>query len=212
MVEERDKSGGYLLNRIRRVRELMETIPRSFNPNQYENNDNYLSYYHTLGNELCEQFDRLDYVFVCVSSGGTITGLSLRLKEKFPQVMIIAVDVEGSLIFDDKPKVRKISGLGSSMRTAIIDKAHIDDVLILSQEEIVKGCHCLLNEQGILAGASSGAVYEALKTYNDRYHINNAGNVSVLIIPDSGNAYISSIYNHEWVKRNLQYKDHEIPG
>lgn len=209
-VEERDKTGGYLLNRIKEVKRLLKIIPGSFNPNQYENEDNYLSYYHTLGPEICAKFSQLNHVFIAVSSGGTIIGLSLKLKEKYPGIKIIAVDVEGSLIFDNKPKSRSISGLGSSMRTALINKALIDDVIILSQWDIVKGCHALLNEQGILGGASSGAAFRAMNVYNDKYNINTDTNTSLLIIPDSGNTYVNSIYNEEWVEKNIQCLDYEV--
>jgi 2,3-diaminopropionate biosynthesis protein SbnA len=209
-VAERDETGGYLLNRIREVKRLLKVIPGAYNPNQYENEDNYLSYYHSLGKEICHNFGKLDHVFVSVSSGGTITGLSLKLKEKFPAVKIIAVDVEGSLIFDNKPAVRNLSGLGSSMRTALIDKALIDDVMILSQGDIVQGCHALLKQQGILGGASSGAVFKAAMLYHLKYGINNHTNINLMIIPDSGSTYVSSIYNEEWVQKNIQYLDHEV--
>jgi 2,3-diaminopropionate biosynthesis protein SbnA len=212
-VEEPDQTGGYLLNRIKKVKELLEIIPDSYHPNQYENEDNFLSYYHGLGPELCKSLSRLDYVFVSVSSGGTVTGLSLCLKEKFPNVNIVAVDVEGSLIFQNKAfKSRKISGLGSSIRTSIIDKALIDDTVILSQQEIVKGCQLLLQNEGILAGASSGAAYFAQKLYNDRYHIDNAKNVNVIIMPDSGNAYVDSIYNPAWVGVNIHLLNYAQTG
>ncbi|SKA44793.1 cysteine synthase A [Chitinophaga eiseniae] len=209
-VEERDETGGFLLNRIREVQRLVKTVPGAFNPNQYENDDNYLCYYHTLGREINNNFGRLDHVFVSVSSGGTITGLSMRLKEKFPRLKIIAVDVEGSLIFSDKPAVRRLSGLGSSMRTAMIDKALIDEAMVLSQWDIVQGCHSLLKEQNILGGASAGAVFRAMQLFNEKYHINNGGNINLLIIPDNGSAYMNSIYNETWVKANIQNIHHEV--
>lgn len=200
-VTEKDETGGYLLTRIKTVKEYVSKISNSYNPNQYENKNNYLCYYNTLGEELCNSFDHLDYAFISVSSGGTITGLSLRLKEKFRNIKIMAVDIEGSLIFHKKPKVRKISGLGASFRTPILDNAMIDDVIILSQSEIVIGCNKLLSEHSIFAGGSSGAAYlGAIKTFEKTPNLK--GN-AVFICPDKGNAYTDNIYDNDWVNNNI---------
>lgn len=203
-VSERDETGGYLLNRIKVVKQLIKDIPNSFHPNQYENEQNFLAYYNSLGIELNDSFNRIDYVFAAVSSGGTIAGVSLRIKEKFPQAKVVAVDIEGSLIFNSIPKRRHISGLGASLRTPIIDRAVIDEVMILTEEEIVAGCKELLNEQGMFAGGSSGAVYKACK----KKFANEPGREKnvVLIFPDDGNGYMETIYNPAWVQANITEK------
>ena len=148
-VQKPDSTGGYLFSRIKMVKQLCSKSHNMFWTNQYENPDNYLAYYNTLGSEICDAFTKLDYVFVSVSSGGTITGISLRLKEKFENVKIIAVDVEGSLIFQSVPSQRYISGIGSSMRPSIIDKAVIDDVVHVSQKNMSYAAHDLLREQSL---------------------------------------------------------------
>ncbi|MGB8194270.1 MAG: pyridoxal-phosphate dependent enzyme [Chitinophagaceae bacterium] len=204
-VKEKDATGGYLLTRIDTVQQFLRENPGSYNPNQYTNEDNYLSYYHTLGKELCDSFSRLDYAFMAVSSGGTITGTALRLKEKFPDVKIIAVDVKGSLIFDNKPQERRISGLGASMRSPILDLAPIDDVMILSQMEIVRGCNNLLNEHGIFAGGSGGAAYYAAASYLKKLNKSNVN--AMFICPDKGLAYLDNIYNKEWVNTYIKEKE-----
>lgn len=81
-----DKNGGYLLNRIQKVKELKDEITNSYWVNQYENPLNASAYYHSLGKEICFQIDEIDYVFLGVSSGGTITGVSKKIKENFPNV------------------------------------------------------------------------------------------------------------------------------
>lgn len=210
-VREKDKTGGYLLNRIERVRELIAEYSPAYNPNQYQNPYNYLSYYHTLGEEICSRFSTLDYIFIAVSSGGTITGLSLRLKEKFRDIKVVAVDVEGSLIFSDKLKDRCIPGIGAGLRTSTVDKALIDDVIILSQTDIIQGCLDLLHHQTIFGGGSSGAVYHAAKLYLKKLKRKDA--TALLIFPDKGNAYLDTIYNPAWVNRYITNKemiDHEI--
>jgi 2,3-diaminopropionate biosynthesis protein SbnA len=200
-VTERDETGGYLLNRLTVVRNYLENNPNSFTPNQYENPNNYLAYYHTLGEEIIEQLSDLDIAFISVSTGGTITGLSNRLKEQFPRITIIGVDVEGSLVFTNTPAIRKISGIGASIRTRLLDQARIDDFIILSQAEIIQGCHDLLNEHNLFMGASSGAAYAAsnrvLRTINKK-------NIKALFIsPDGGNSYIDTIYNRDWITQNI---------
>ena len=200
-ISEPDKTGGFLLNRIAAVRKYLKEHENAYTPNQYENPNNYMAYYHSLGDEIGDKFAKLDYAFISVSTGGTITGLSNRLKEQYKNIVIIAVDVEGSLIFSDKPKIRKISGMGASLRTAFFDKAIIDDFIILSQAEIVQGCQDLLTEHNLFLGSSSGAAYAAankvLKKMNKKT-IN-----AIFISPDAGISYLDTIYNNEWVAKNM---------
>ena len=118
-VQQMDQTGGYLLSRIHKVNEILEQNDNAYNINQYQNPNNYMSYYNTMGNEICNSFEKLDYVFAAVSTGGTVTGLSLRLKEKFPNVKIIAVDIEGSLAMGGSPKKRSISGMAITFAPAL---------------------------------------------------------------------------------------------
>jgi cysteine synthase A len=198
-VQQIDNTGGYLLTRISTVQEICATDCRAFWTNQYGNPENYLAYYHGLGVEICEAFDRLDYLFIGVSSGGTITGVSRRVKEKFPAIQVIAVDVEGSVIFGQKPQKRYVSGIGSSKVPPILADALIDDVVFVSQADIVRGCYDLLDELSIFGGASSGAVYAAIKTYLGRKAARRTP-TALFLCPDRGNAYLDTIYNGEWQK------------
>jgi len=200
-VTEKDQTGGYLLNRIRTVKEFVRNNPNCYNPNQYENPCNYLSYFYTLGVEICNSFDRLDYLFISVSSGGTIIGLSRRLKEKFPDLTVVAVDVEGSMIFDDKQMVRKLPGIGASMRSPLFDKASIDRVVILSQTQIVEGAYELLKEQALFVGPSAAAAYVGAKICLKDIADKDA--VSLFISPDHGSSYLDTVYNPEWVQKNI---------
>lgn len=201
-VTERDETGGYLLNRIKTVQNFLVQHPNTFTPNQYENANNYLAYYHSLGEEICNSFSKLDYAFISVSTGGTITGVSMRLKEKFKNIVIIAVDVQGSMIFCNEPKIRKITGMGASKRSVLFDNALIDDFAILSEPDIVKGSHELMLKHNLFLGASSGAAFFAAKTILEK--LNNPHANAVFIAPDAGYAYLDSIYNNEWlIKNNL---------
>jgi cysteine synthase A len=200
-VKDRDETGGFLLNRIKVVKEFLTANSNAYNPNQYQNPDNYLSYYHTLGNEIGSSFTRLDYAFISVSSGGTIIGLSTRLKQLFPKIKIIAVDIEGSMIFSDNKKFRHLSGIGASMRSPLMDNALIDDVIILSHLDIINGAHELLNRHAIFSGASSGAAYIAARNYL-KYHCHTYDN-AVFISPDSGDSYLDTIFSDNWIKEKI---------
>jgi N-(2-amino-2-carboxyethyl)-L-glutamate synthase len=201
-VNERDETGGYLLNRIKAVKKFVAGNSNVFNPNQYQNDDNYLSYYHGLGSEICHYFKKLDYAFISVSTGGTLAGVSIALKEIFPDIKIVAVDVEGSMIFENKIKPRRITGIGAGIRTCMIDKAIIDDTVILSQKQIIDACHELTREHSLLVGASAGAAYYAATSTlkNERNKDANA----LFITPDAGTSYLDTIYNKDWVTNNIE--------
>lgn len=200
-VVDPDSYGGYLLNRIKKVKELQSSISNSYWVNQYENPLNAEAYYNSLGNEICSQIKYIDYLFVGISSGGTITGLSRRLKESFPNAKIIAVDVEGSAIFPGSmPKKRFIPGIGSSMKPSILQHAFIDDVVIVDEAVTFNACHELLKNHSIFAGGSSGSVMASIVKFFNNRNLDGAVNV-VAIFPDRGERYFDTIYNDEWVRK-----------
>jgi cysteine synthase A len=197
---ERDEFGGYLINRINIIKDLLAQKKNLYWVNQYENPLNAMAYYETLGNEICNFTDKIDYFFIGVSSGGTITGLSMRIKEKYPSAKIIAVDVDGSIIFGGEPKKRIIPGIGSSIIPKILQQSHIDDVVIVSERETIDCCHELLHKYYLFAGGSSGSVYAAIKKYFSECKINEPTNV-LTIFPDRGDRYVTTIYDECWCKK-----------
>jgi N-(2-amino-2-carboxyethyl)-L-glutamate synthase len=208
-ITEADDCGGYLLNRLKKVAELQEENPNVYWINQYGNFLNAEAYYNTLGNEICDALDRIDYIFVGVSSGGTITGISRKVKERFPAAKVIAVDVVGSVIFGGEAKKRNIPGIGSSKVPKILKYAKIDDIVLIDELSAVKICHKLLKEAFIFAGGSSGTVVSAIQNYFQDRRIDKSTNV-VAIIPDRGERYYDSIYNMEWcdkIQTNLRNED-----
>ncbi|WP_078557203.1 2,3-diaminopropionate biosynthesis protein SbnA [Bacillus alkalicellulosilyticus] len=196
-----DEHGGYLLNRIKKVNELCTSYPNSYWINQYANPYNAEAYYMTLGQELCDELEEIDYLFVGVSSGGTITGLSQRIKEDNPNCKIIAVDVKGSVIFGDKPKKRLIPGIGSSMVPEILNQAIIDDYVHVDELAVIDSCHELLKNHMVYAGGSSGAVFAAVKVYLERISKPGMNAKIVTIFPDRGDRYSSTIYNNKWISK-----------
>lgn len=198
-ITEPDERGGYLLNRIKKVKEIVQNTDNIYWINQYENPLNAQAYYNSLGNEICLEIPRqkLDYLFMGVSSGGTITGVSQKVKKKYPNAQVIAVDVDGSVIFGGKSRKRFIPGIGSSLRPKILDSANIDDVISVDENETVASCIELLEKYNIYAGGSSGSVYAAVNKYFQIHKVDKPVNV-MCVFADKGERYITTIYNAEW--------------
>lgn len=196
-VTNADAKGGYLLTRIEKVKELQRTIPNNYWVNQYENPLNARSYYDSLGKEICFQASHIDYVFMGVSSGGTITGVSKKIKENFPDCKIIAVDVEGSVIFNRPASKRYIPGIGSSMVPKILADACIDDVVITDETATIDECYSLLKEHSLFVGGSSGSVIAGMKSYFRDRNITDDVNV-ITIFPDRGERYFDTIFDKSW--------------
>ncbi|MFF2886923.1 2,3-diaminopropionate biosynthesis protein SbnA [Paenibacillus sp. NPDC057967] len=198
-VMERDENGGFLLNRLKKIRELQEQFPNSYWINQYQNPYNSEAYYETLGKEIVNQMPELDYLFVGVSSGGTITGLSQRIKNDLPHCKIIAVDVEGSVVFGGSAKKRFIPGIGSSLVPPILENARIDDIVIVNEVSSINNCHELLHSHGIFVGGSSGSVVSAVKTFFKGKKFNKPPKV-MGIFCDRGDRYATTIFNRSWIE------------
>ena len=187
-ITELDNTGGYLLNRLKFVNEYKSVNANVFHPNQYENENNYKGYYKMVS-EISKEFNTLDYVIIAVSTGGTLTGISKKIKTFFPNIKIIGVDVKGSQVFSDIKGRRTLSGLGSSRKSSFIDSnANIDEVFIFSEEEIKEGYKKLNIENGIFAGISSGANYCAALEIKKRFHKETPK--ILLICPDKSTPYI----------------------
>jgi cysteine synthase A len=200
MVTERDATGGYLLTRLKMVESLCKEHTDTFWTNQYNNPHNYECYYNGLGTELLSQAKDLTHVFIAVSTGGTLAGISQRIREAKPEVKIIAVDIEGSVIFDHPPQNRYISGLGSSIVPPLIAHAQYDQVIHVTHEEIIDGCREMYNDTHIFGGGSAGAVYKGMKKYFSSCVPAHA-TFAVMCCPDRGNAYMNTIYNSEWCNK-----------
>lgn len=196
-VTIRDDTNGYLKTRLSRISDLQNTIPNSFWTNQYENTNNYLAHYHNTGLEIVNSNIIFDYIFIAVSTTGTITGISKRVKEFLPFCKIIAVDVQGSHIFSDNIVKRYIPGIGSSIHPKFLRDAPYDDSIIIDEYDGVSGCWQLLNEHTLFVGGSSGCVWAAYNQYANSHSL--SGNI-LLLFPDGGYPYLDTIYNAEWVK------------
>src|SRR5881296_4037165 len=199
-VEERDDTGGFLKTRLQTVKELCATMPNAYWTNQYANLDAMEAHYELTATEICADFDSLDYVFIGVGTAGTIAGVSRRLKEYYPNIRIIAVDAEGSVIFGAAPRKRHIPGIGSSIVPPLLSHAKIDDVVLISERETVQACRELLTTQGLFVGGSSGTAFAAIKRYAPR--MTGSRHPTVLFLcPDRGTPYLDTVFDAAWVTR-----------
>ncbi|WP_438035982.1 2,3-diaminopropionate biosynthesis protein SbnA [Sorangium sp. So ce204] len=199
-VTEPDDMGGYLKARLQKLRELRESIHDSYWTNQYGNMDAVGAHYRFTGEEICSAFSELHYVFVGVSTGATIAGISRRVKEAFPNARIIAVDAQGSVIFGGAPGPRHIAGIGASVRSKLVDEAKIDDVVLVSEVETVRACRELLTRHGLLVGGSSGSCYAAVKKLLPRMRSTSRPSV-LFVCADRGISYADTIFNDAWTSR-----------
>jgi len=187
------------------AKKLAKETPNSYFVNQYHNEDNVEAHYMTTGPEIWTQTGgRIDYLVAGAGTGGTISGVGKFLKEKNPNVKVIAVDPIGSVYHDwfkykklIEPKVYMVEGIGEDMLCETMHFEVIDDIIQVSDAEAFYMARKLAREEGILAGGSSGAaVHAAIKVAQSLPE----DKVVVVILPDTGRNYISKIFNDEWMK------------
>ena len=193
MVSRRDDTGGFLKTRLEHVRALLADMPDAWWPNQYGNLDAAAAHYESTAGDIVRDLDHLDLVFIGVSTAGTIAGVSRRLKEHWPGVQVVAVDIQGSVIFGGAPAPRRLPGLGSSIRPPLLDQARIDAVMTVSEDDARAGCLDLLRRHGLFAGASTGAVYAAIGQYRQD-HPGLARPRALFLAADRGSAYLDTVY------------------
>ncbi len=183
---------------------LAETIPNSYYVNQYDNLWNRETHIETTGPEIFEQTQGdFDIYMAGVGTGGTITGVSMYLKTKMPNLKTVGVDVEGSIVAQfartgDMSGARSyvIEGIGEDFIPGNYDFKYIDDWVVVGDKESFLMTRALLKHEGIYTGGSGGAaVVGAIKyarTLKEPKKI-------LVVLPDSGNRYASKIYNDEWM-------------
>jgi len=200
MVEQPDENGGYLLSRLRRVHELCECNDDYVWTDQYSNPANPCIHYQNTGPEIFHQMHgKVDALFIAVSTGGTLAGISRYFREISPSTFIVGVDAYGSIIFGTPPAPRKLTGIGSSRVSSFITRDLYDKFILVRDEEAFTFCRALWNTTGIKVGGSSGAVLSACSRYLHNHQ--DLTNV-VCLVADSGDTYENSIYNDEWIQKH----------
>ena len=150
---------------IEKMNKLLSENSNYISLKQFDNEYNPLAHYETTGVEIYNQVKDID-IFVCgVGTGGTISGVGKYLKEKNPNIKVVAVEPEGSpVISKNKKGSHKIQGIGAGFIPKNYNKNVVDEVMTITDEESYKGVRIMAQKEGILVGISSGAnIYAALK-------------------------------------------------
>lgn len=200
LVKEPHPEKGFLGARLERLQYLLKTIPNSFNCDQYRNMEHPLAHRQTVQEILTDLGDAPDFIFVALSTCGTIKGLSETVRELGLHTRIIAVDAEGSVIFGRQPRKRLIPGHGSSIVPPFYADGICDRFVHVSDIDCISGCRRFARSEGLLIGGSSGGVVAAVQKCAPQIP---AGATCVLILADRGSRYLDSIYSDEWVIKNF---------
>ncbi|MCG7315538.1 2,3-diaminopropionate biosynthesis protein SbnA [Priestia flexa] len=202
MVDDPDENGGYLKTRIKRVNELLANTPNAYWINQYANENNWKSHYHGAGSEIVKQLDGqpLDILIAPVSTSGSIMGISRRLREAYPKLMVVAVDAVGSIIFNSPSAPRELPGIGSSRVPELLNTDEIDQVIHVNDYDSAIACREILQKEGIFSGGSSGSVVSAIKKLIPTLPVSKETNV-VTIFPDRGERYLDLVYDDQWLNK-----------
>ena len=176
---------------IAKANELAEEIPHSFIPGQFTNDANPLAHYKTTGPEIWKDTDGdVDILVAGVGTGGTLSGAGRYLKEQNPDIQVVAVEPKDSPVLSEgRAGSHKLQGIGAGFVPRTLDIDIYDEVIPVTTQQAYDAARLLAREDAILAGISSGAALYAAEVLAKRPE--NRGKRIVIIIPDSGEKYLS---------------------
>ncbi|MGY3704530.1 cysteine synthase A [Vagococcus martis] len=177
---------------IAKAEELASEIDNSFIPSQFSNPANPEIHYQTTGPEIWNDTEGNVDIFVAgVGTGGTVTGVGTYLKEKNPNVKVIAVEpTDSAVLSTGVPGSHKIQGIGAGFVPSILDTSVYDDIITVSNEDAFETGRLLAEDEGVLVGISSGAAtYAAIQLAKQPENKNKR---IVVLLPDTGERYLST--------------------
>lgn len=193
------ETGDWLAARRARVAELLTELPDAVCLDQYSNKAAFTAHDEGTMREIVEQLGRApDHLLVAVSTTGTIGGCLRRINREGLGTEVIAVDAEGSVLFDGVRGTRHLPGFGAGVVPELEASVHPDRVLRITDRDSVAAARKLARTEGILCGASGGAVVAGV----EKLLPDLTGDV-VLILHDGGTNYVDTIYNDDWVEETL---------
>lgn len=193
--------GNRLAARVRRVRELLDAIPGAVTTNQYGNPDSPAVHATSTYPEIVAGLGGPpSHLYAATSTSGTLLGLQGAAVASGHDVELVAVDAEGSALFGGTPGDRLLPGLGAGFETELSQSACPDVVHRIPERDMVLGCRLLARREGILAGASTGAIVAALG--RDLARLPDDARVA-LIVHDTGMPYLPTVYDDAWVREHL---------
>ncbi len=188
------------------AKRIAENTPNSLYINQYFNENNIEAHTLSTGPEIWEQTDgEITHLFACCGTGGTLSGSARYLKSQNPDIKVIGVDAEGSVLKKyhetgelDKSEIKpyQIEGLGKNLIPSALDFDIVDEFVKVNDEESAFATREIALKEGIMVGYTSGAVISALR----KYAINLPAHAKVVVIfPDHGSRYITKVFNDDWM-------------
>ncbi|MBQ7015718.1 MAG: cysteine synthase A [Firmicutes bacterium] len=183
---------GGMAEAVAKAEELAKEIPGSWIAGQFDNPDNPQAHYETTGPEIWEDTEgNVDIFLATVGTGGTLSGTARYLKEKNPNIKVIAVEPAASpLLSGGQAGPHKIQGIGANFIPNNLDRSIYDEVITVSDEDALATSRQLAKMEGILVGISSGAAGWAAMQVAKRPE--NAGKTLVAVLTDTGERYLSS--------------------
>ena len=177
---------------IAKANELAKEIPNAFIPAQFDNPANWKAHYDTTGPEIWNDTDgKVDFLVAGVGTGGTITGTGKYLKEKNPEVKVVAVEPASSPVLSGgQPGPHKIQGIGAGFVPQVLDTSVYDEIITVENDDAIKTGAEFGRSEGVLVGISAGAALWAGIELAKKEE--NAGKNIVIILPDSGDRYLST--------------------
>ncbi len=183
------------------AKRLNEEIDDSVIPDQYGNPDNPDAHYHGTGAEIWEEFgDQLDMVVIGAGTGGTITGVARYLKERRPDIVVIGVDPEGSILGGrQEVGVYQVEGIGYDFIPDVLDRDLVDEWVYVNDRNSFRLARRLIREEGLLVGGSSGTAMWAMLEVLPRYPDTRK---ALVLLPDSIRNYLSKFVNDDWMRQH----------
>ncbi len=190
----------------RKARRLAEEIPGAFFPDQHNDRANNEAHYRTTGPEIWRQMaGSIDWFVAGIGTGGTVSGVARCLKERDPRIRVLAVDIGGSVFTDwfrsgrhVTPHRTLVEGLGDEEIIGCPEFDLVDDMLQASDRDAFHVTRELAKTEAIFAGGSSGATLWGVRQLAAR--LDYPARIAT-VFPDSGNRYLSTIYNDDWLRQ-----------
>lgn len=205
-------------NYVMVAKRLAHETPNAILANQFYNQANPDAHYATTGPELWEQTEgRITHFVAAAGTGGTITGVGRYLKEKNPNIQIIAGDPQGSILAEywrshGKTKIDgtpyKVEGVGQDKLPGTLDMSVIDDYHTVSDKDAFAMARRLTREEGLFVGGSSGLIAKVALDLARRLNDPNA--LVVTFLCDTGERYLSKLYSDEWMRENQMLETERV--